>query len=97
MSADEIIEIVLPSGKFATIRPLAGTDYLIAKKASDNGLDLMFSLICVAVRIDDKALLYTDLLQMDLRDIMSIQKALNPFIDGPVKVRQKFVPKSGPQ
>lgn len=80
----DVKEFVLPSGAFAMVRNLTGKDYLVALQASREGLDMVFCLMCTAVRIDGEALKYDQLLAMDLRDVMELHRHMAPYFVGPI-------------
>lgn len=78
-------EAVLPSGKFARMRPLTGRDYLEMLKAAGQGLDGGFALIASSVTIDDRPIAYAELLEMDFRDVARLMALVTPLMAGPVK------------
>lgn len=68
------VEIVLPSGKFARIRPILTIDFLMATKAEH----MMAALVALTTLIDDEYLTYGELMQMPIEDsapLMSIVSA----------------------
>ncbi|MDI1471930.1 hypothetical protein THER_2041 [Thermodesulfovibrio sp. N1] len=66
-------EIKLPSGKKAKIREGKGKDLLNAWRKAKNNDEIVFALIAELVEIDGKKVIYEDLLEMDLKDVLAIQ------------------------
>ena len=58
------IEIVLPSGKFARIRPILTVDFLLAACTEYT----IAALVASNTLIDDEYVIYQDVLQMPLED-----------------------------
>jgi hypothetical protein len=78
-------ETVLPSGAFATVRPLLGRDLLVANRFREElGQDITYTLMCLAITVDGKPLHYEQLLDMDMRDILALQRILSPYIAGAI-------------
>lgn len=67
------IEIVLPSGKFARIRPILTVDFLLAANAEH----MMAALVASNTLIDDEYVTYQDVLQMPLEDSMPLLDLIN--------------------
>ena len=79
-------EIVLPSGRFATIRRLTGADLLaLPQTASFNTNALTMHLITLAVRIDGEAVTMQDLTAMDLQDVLPLYSEVARLIAGPAE------------
>lgn len=66
-------EIVLPSGKTAKIRQGKGRDLLNAWRKAKTPDEIVFALIAELVEIDGQKVIYEDLLEMDLKDVLAIQ------------------------
>lgn len=66
-------EIKLPSGKKAKIREGKGRDLLNAWRKAKNSDEIVFALIAELVEIEGKKVIYEDLLEMDLKDVIAIQ------------------------
>lgn len=77
-------ETVLPSGRFAKMRPLTGKDYLCAIESTRVGLDITFCFIAIGVQIDDEPVRYDELIEMDIRDVFALIRLITPFVAGPV-------------
>ena len=67
------IEIVLPSGKFARIRPILTVDFLLAASAEH----MMAALVASNTLIDDEYVTYQDVLQMPLEDSLPLMDIIN--------------------
>lgn len=79
-------EVVLPSGAYCHVRALTGRDLLQAQKLCDaHDYNLIFVLATLCCKIDDKQLLYEQLLDMDLRDVVVLQREVNTYLIGPIK------------
>lgn len=68
--------ISLPSGKTAEIRAGKGRDLIRAHRAvagSGEPLSISFALIAELARIDGQQLVYEDLLDMDLDDVLTLE------------------------
>lgn len=78
------IEKVLPSGKFATIRTFTARDFLAAQEEEKKGQNLMAHMISIGVQIDGVALKYEEVLDMDLRDFITLQGVVAKFVVGPI-------------
>lgn len=66
-------EMTLPSGKKAKIREGKGKDLLNAWRKAKNSDEIVFALMAELVEIDGKKIIYEDLLEMDLKDVLAIQ------------------------
>jgi len=68
--------IALPSGRQADIRKAKGRDLMRAHRAVAGNLEPMsvsFALIAEVARVEGKALVYEDLLDMDLDDVLTLE------------------------
>lgn len=72
-----IKEIILPSGKNATIKKGKGQDLLQAQMKAKTSEEIPYALIAELVEIDGQAIVYEDLLEMDLSDVISLQAELS--------------------
>lgn len=99
VKTSQVIEIALPSGIFARIRPLTMLDRMIAdlngksaesvfaKTAGDEraGLPMMIpALIARCVLFDDKTFTIEEVLAMDARDTEVLCCAMLPYLKGPI-------------
>lgn len=74
----EIQTIILPSGKTAVIGIFKGKHIKEATKISDGkSEDLVFALISITTKIDDKPIVMEDLEEMDGRDVMKLMSAFS--------------------
>lgn len=65
--------LTLPSGKTATLRQGKGYDLLQAQMKAKNSEEIPYALIAELVEIDGQALVYEDILDMDLEDVIALQ------------------------
>jgi len=79
------IETVLPSGRFARIERATGAHLLQAMRAPEIKQDISFTLITLICKIDDKAITYQDLLDMDLRDALKLQQLASNLLSSPMQ------------
>jgi hypothetical protein len=83
----ETREVKLPSGRTATLRAGKGRDLMRALRAvADNPepMAVSFALIAELVQIDDKTMVFEDVLAMDLDDVLVLQSEVTggPKADG---------------
>ena len=82
-------ELTLPSGKVAVIEKGKGKDLLQAQikaKASD---EIPYALIAELVEIDGQKLVYEDILELDLEDVIALQGEISGKLTA---VKAKEVP-----
>lgn len=65
--------LILPSGKTAEIRQGKGYDLLQAQMKAKNSEEIPYALIAELVEIDGTSLVYEDILEMDLSDVVALQ------------------------
>lgn len=65
--------ITLPSGKVATIHKGVGFDLLQAQTKAKTPEEIPYALIAELAEIDGNKLVYEDILQMDLEDVIALQ------------------------
>jgi hypothetical protein len=67
--------IELPSGTHAEIRKGHGRDLMRAQRAAAGGdaSAVVFALIAEVTRVDGRKIVYEDVLEMDLADVMALQ------------------------
>lgn len=73
-------ELTTPSGKVITIRPGKGRDMINAARKARDTHEVQFALIAELITIDGTPVVYEELLDMDLVDIMAIQNEMNDFL-----------------
>lgn len=66
-------EITLPSGKIAVIKNGKGQDLLQAQMKAKLPEEIIYALIAELVEIDGLQLVYEDILEMDLADVLMLQ------------------------
>jgi hypothetical protein len=73
--AEEIRTIDLPSGARAEVRKGYGRDLMRAQRAAAGGdaSAVVFALIAEVTRVDGRKIVYEDVLEMDLADVMALQ------------------------
>ena len=65
--------LTLPSGKTAVLRNGKGYDLLQPQMKAKNSEEIPYALIAELVEIDGQALVYEDILDMDLEDVIALQ------------------------
>ena len=65
--------ITLPSGKIATFHRGIGSDLLQAQTKAKTPEEIPYALIAELAEIDGNKLVYEDILQMDLEDVIALQ------------------------
>lgn len=65
--------LTLPSGKIATVRQGKGYDLLQAQMKAKTSEELPYALIAELAEIDGQSLVYEDILDMDLEDVIALQ------------------------
>jgi len=79
-------EIKLPSGKTALIEQGKGKDLLQAQMKAKTSDEIPYALIAELVEIDGQKLVYEDILEMDLADVITLQGEISGKLQG-VKVQ----------
>lgn len=71
----DIRTIELPSGARAEVRKGYGRDLMRAQRAAagGDGSAVVFALIAEVTRLDGRKIVYEDVLEMDLADVMALQ------------------------
>jgi hypothetical protein len=69
-------QIILPSGRIATLRRGVGRDLMRAQRAAQSAepAAIIFALIAELARIDGAPVLFENVLAMDLADVMLLQE-----------------------
>lgn len=73
--------ITLPSGKVATIHRGVGFDLLQAQTKAKTPEEIPYALIAELAEIDGNKLVYEDILQMDLEDVITLQGEISGKFD----------------
>ena len=69
--------ITLPSGKIATVRQGRGFDLLQAQIKAKTSEEIPYALIAELTEIDGQKLVYEDILELDLTDVIALQAELS--------------------
>ena len=69
--------LTLPSGKIATIKDGKGIDLLHAQMKAKSSEEIPYALIAELTEIDGQALVYEDILELDLSDVIELQTAIS--------------------
>ena len=69
--------LTLPSGKNATIRDCKGKDLLQAQIKAKNSEEIPYALIAELCEIEGQNLVYEDILEMDLADVIALQAEIS--------------------
>ncbi|MGB0060222.1 phage tail assembly protein [Candidatus Binatus sp.] len=74
-AGEDLRTIELPSGARAEVRKGYGRDLMRAQRAAANGdaSAVVFALIAEVTRVDGHKIVYEDVLEMDLADVMALQ------------------------
>ena len=70
-------ELTLQSGKTATIRDGKGKDLLQAQIKAKNSEEIPYALIAELCEIEGQNLVYEDILEMDLSDVIALQAEIS--------------------
>lgn len=66
-------EMILPSGKKATIKDGKGRDLLNAQRKAKSAEEIVYALLAELAEIDGQKLIYEDILEMDIKDVLALQ------------------------
>lgn len=77
-------ELILPSGKTAIIKKGRGIDLLNAQKNTNSSDEIPYALIAQLCEIDGQKVVYEDILELDLEDVIALQNE----ITGVLKVKK---------
>ena len=70
-------KITLPSGKTATLRKGRGFDLLQAQQKAKTSEEIPYALIAELAEIDGQQLVYEDILELDLEDVIALQAEIS--------------------
>jgi len=85
--SEERRRITLPSGKTAEVRKGKGRDLMRAHRAvagNSEPMSVSFALIAELVRVGEKPLVYEDVLDMDLDDVLTLEAEVSGAAEGNV-------------
>lgn len=74
--------LTLPSGKIATIENGKGRDLLQAQMKAKTADEIPYALIAELVEIDGQKLVYEDILELDLEDVITLQTEVSGKLQG---------------
>ncbi len=86
-------KLTLPSGKIAIVEEGKGKDLLQAQIKAKTPDEIPYALIAELAEIDGNKLVYEDILEMDLPDVITLQGE----ISGKLTATPKEVPEAKPQ
>lgn len=90
--------ILLPSGKTAVIRKGKGYDLFQAQKKAKTSEEIPYALIAELVEIDGTQLVYEDILELDLEDVIALQAEISgKFQDAKAVEVQTEIPQNPTQ
>lgn len=75
-------KLILPSGKTATIENGKGRDLLQAQMKAKTADEIPYALIAELVEIDGQKLVYEDILELDLEDVITLQAEVSGKLQG---------------
>ena len=70
-------KITLPSGKIATLKKGRGFDLLQAHQKAKTSEEIPYALIAELAEIDGQKLVYEDILELDLEDVIALQAEIS--------------------
>ena len=70
-------ELTLPSGKTAVLEQGKGKDLLQAQMKAKTSEEIPYALIAELVEIDGQKLVYEDILEMELSDVIALQAEIS--------------------
>ena len=70
-------KITLPSGKIATLKKGRGFDLLQAQQKAKTSEEIPYELIAELAEIDGQKLVYEDILELDLEDVIALQAEIS--------------------
>lgn len=74
--------LTLPSGKIAMIENGKGRDLLQAQMKAKTADEIPYALIAELVEIDGQKLVYEDILELDLEDVITLQAEVSGKLQG---------------
>lgn len=86
-------ELTLPSGKKVKLAPGKGYHLLNAQRKAKTSEEITFALIAELAEIDGQSVVYEDLLEYDLEDVLALQAE----ISGKFKSLQQTVSSTSPK
>lgn len=81
--------LTLPSGKIATIKDGKGIDLLHAQMKAKTSEEIPYALIAELTEIDGTPLVYEDILELDLPDVIELQTAISGKVVSEKKEEKK--------
>lgn len=81
--------ITLPSGKIAIVEQGKGKDLLQAQMKAKTSEEIPYALIAELTEIDGQRLVYEDILEMDLGDVITLQSEISGKFQTPKETPTK--------
>lgn len=70
-------KITLPSGKIVSLKDGKGIDLLNAQRKAKTSDEILFALIAELGEFDGQIIVYEDLLEMELEDVLALQAEIS--------------------
>lgn len=86
-------ELTLPSGKKVKLAPGKGYHLLNAQRKAKTSEEITFALIAELAEIDGQAVVYEDLLEYDLEDVLALQGEISGKFKSLVSTASSTLPK----
>ena len=74
--------LTLPSGKIATFEKGKGKDLLQAQMKAKTSDEIPYALLAELCEIDGQKLVYEDILELDLEDVIALQAEISGKLQG---------------
>lgn len=74
--------LTLPSGKIATLEQGKGRDLLQAQIKAKTSDEIPYALLAELCEIDGQKLVYEDILELDLEDVIALQSEISGKLQG---------------
>lgn len=78
----------LPSGKIAILEQGKGRDLLQAQMKAKTSDEIPYALLAELCEIDGQKLVYEDILELDLEDVIALQAEISGKLQGTKKTQQ---------
>lgn len=81
--------LTLPSGKIATFEKGKGKDLLQAQIKAKTSDEIPYALLAELCEIDGQKLVYEDILELDLEDVIALQAEISGKLQGTPQTAEK--------
>ena len=81
--------LTLPSGKIATFEKGKGKDLLQAQIKAKTSDEIPYALLAELCEIDGQKLVYEDILELDLEDVIALQSEISGKLQGTPQTAEK--------